>query len=228
MPFQIILLAILPFTSAPAFAQSANPECAYQSSDPDGDGYGFENNTTCEVTANSSPVGGASSNECIDDNADGWGWNGTSSCQVPIVPTDCVDTDPVGDGWGWDGSTSCRVVPAPDTFNEIEEVESHLGNQPSLINNNFFTRAAAIRCEPTAFIPERTFYLFYDGSVRTAGGASGAWGTGISQTDGSIYTYLDGTRSSESSGATVLHIDGDQVLRGLRAQQNLCEWIEPQ
>lgn len=221
MPFQIILLAILPFTSAPAFAQSANPECAYQSSDPDGDGYGFENNTTCEVTANSSPVGGASSNECIDDNADGWGWNGTSSCQVPIVPTDCVDTDPVGDGWGWDGSTSCRVVPARDTFNEISEIEEHLGDHLSL-SNSVITRAAAIRCDAFNTRPERTYYLFYRGSVLTDDGLRGTWGTGISLVDGTILTSFSG-----GGGGASFVLEEDSVIRGSRDFPDVCEWIEP-
>ena len=226
MPVNIILLIILSFASAPSLAQSENPECVYQSSDPDGDGYGFENNTTCLVTDNSSTVGGFSSNECIDDNADGWGWNGTSSCQVPIVPTDCVDTDPVGDGWGWDGSTSCRVVPASDTFNEIDEIEEHLGDQISLIDD-FITRAAAIHCEsfPLRNRPERTYYLYYNGSGLTDDGFRGTWGTGISLVDGTITATFS---QIGRVGGVIFVLEEDSVIRGTRDFPDVCEWIEPQ
>jgi len=145
MPIRFILLIAALVITTPSLAQSAYPECVYQASDPDGDGFGHENSTSCVITENSNPVGQPGNNECIDDNADGWGWDGEVSCQVPIPQTDCVDTDPIGDGWGWDGSTSCRVVPAQDKFSEIEEVEAHLEFHPG-IRFGRSARSAAIFC----------------------------------------------------------------------------------
>ncbi len=59
--------------------------------DNDGDGWGWDGQTSCAMP-------------CVDSDGDGWGWNGAESC---IVPTACVDTD--GDGWGWDGTASCLI-----------------------------------------------------------------------------------------------------------------------
>jgi len=93
--------------------------CLSADSDPDGDGYGFENGQSCTVTpgtTSSAPQAGA----CIDNDGDGWGWNGVASCQVqvnsaqgasaqisPVSAGACIDND--GDGWGWNGVASCRV-----------------------------------------------------------------------------------------------------------------------
>ena len=93
--------------------------CISADSDPDGDGYGFENGQSCTVTpgtTSAAPQAGA----CIDDDGDGWGWNGVASCQVQGNSAQstsaqistasagaCVDDD--GDGWGWNGVASCRV-----------------------------------------------------------------------------------------------------------------------
>ena len=223
MPIHILILAILSFASAPALAQSTNPECVYQSSDFDGDGYGYENNTTCLVTENSSSVGGFSSNECIDDNADGWGWNGTSSCQVPIVQTECIDTDPIGDGWGWDGSTSCRVVPAADTFDELEELKQRLSPHPDLDFSN--NTASAFHCPAFSGQSEITYYLFFDGSLRTSLGQGGVWTSGMSSTNGLLRMLITTT-----SGGFILpmYLVEDRVVLFNRETGRVCEWIDPQ
>ena len=121
---------LVPLNSALAFNI-----CVYEASDPDGDGWGWENNDSCMVDSTSIPNGSDSSpdNQCIDDDGDGWGWIQAtqSSCQVDdsdidpdpepdpdsepdpdpnIDQYDCVDSD--GDGWGWiqELSMSCEVV----------------------------------------------------------------------------------------------------------------------
>lgn len=58
-------------------AQSALPVCESASSDPDGDGYGWENNNSCIVAA-SSPTSGGGLPACqsagSDSDGDGYGW----------------------------------------------------------------------------------------------------------------------------------------------------------
>ena len=63
--------------------------------DPDGDGWGWDGEKSCQVK------------QCIDPDGDGWGWDGEKSCQLDSKPSPCVDPD--GDGWGWDGEKSCQV-----------------------------------------------------------------------------------------------------------------------
>jgi len=230
MRYLHILLFVVYLIAGPLLAQADFPECAYSSSDPDGDRFGYEDGT-CRITENSDPVGiFISGNTCIDDNLDGWGWNGRESCRVPIVQTDCIDTAPVGDGWGWDGSTSCRVFPIVDSFNEIDEIESHFREHPDL---GF---AAAISCEagPAPF-SEITYYLYYDGSLLTDDRIFfGTWGTGVSLVDGTIsLAYLSNfiPNPSKSGFTRTLLIDGDRIVRGrpltFGGRTLFCDWVEP-
>jgi len=126
----IVLFAL--FSWNPAHAQGT-PNCSSSSSDPDGDGYGWENNATCIVaTTSTSP-------ECVDPDGDGYGWDGTQTCLVSNSegtdsdnsPSDILDDaqrheqaaltgifQNLGDfpgrcknldsnGFGWTGSKSC-------------------------------------------------------------------------------------------------------------------------
>jgi len=84
-------------------------------SDPDGDGWGWENSMSCVVSPN---------DQCIDTDGDGWGWDGTMSCRIDysdvIVITDCIDED--GDGYGWDGISTCVPFVEP-TIRECVDTE---------------------------------------------------------------------------------------------------------
>jgi len=73
-----IYLLLLPTT----LMSSTFPSCTSNVTDPDGDGYGYENSLTCTVDE-----------ETVNISAS----------------TECFDYEPIGDGWGWDGTTSCRV-----------------------------------------------------------------------------------------------------------------------
>lgn len=82
--------------------------------DDDGDGWGWNGTSSCQVGAAQPTSGGL----CVDDDGDGWGWDGTASClvnstdgsgtTVPVQGSVCIDDD--GDGWGWDGTASCVAV----------------------------------------------------------------------------------------------------------------------
>ena len=111
--------------------QAETMVCADPASDPDGDGWGWENEMSCRVETGGDCIdpdgdgwgwdGVASCRiqtaECIDTDGDGWGWDGTGTCVIPggptnpLLPYSCVDTPPLHDTWGWDGLTSCRVAP---------------------------------------------------------------------------------------------------------------------
>lgn len=75
--------------------QPSHPVCMYTTSDPDGSGYGWENNASCLLTSmpsTSSPTNNAG----IDA-------NGHPLCLS-------ASSDPDGDGWGWEKQRSCRVA----------------------------------------------------------------------------------------------------------------------
>jgi len=107
---EIITTAVLVFST-----NLLAGECLSPDSDPDGDGYGWENNTSCtmpEVTVTNTDVIGA----CLADGNDLEAENQRLRTQIAALQGSntnqsslCVDTAPVGDGWGWNGSTSCRV-----------------------------------------------------------------------------------------------------------------------
>lgn len=66
-------------------APNGYPFCASAASDPDGDGWGWENNASCVVP----------------------GGTGTAPNGYPYCAS--AASDPDGDGWGWENSRSCVV-----------------------------------------------------------------------------------------------------------------------
>ncbi len=114
------LLTATLFVISPVQAQTAKPICQ-NVNDPDGDGWGWENNASCRMPANTSGVtntvtSNTNSNDltlstllgqCITELASQDSNNTTAT--TTASSSNCVDTAPVGDGWGWNGSTSCRV-----------------------------------------------------------------------------------------------------------------------
>lgn len=74
------------------------PACQSQTSDTDGDGWGWENNISCQVVDRAEPGSGDS----------------TSTNTFPATTTTpkCIapDSDPDADGWGWENNRSCRVA----------------------------------------------------------------------------------------------------------------------
>lgn len=76
------------------------PFCLSSASDPDGDGYGWENNSTCLVSLNNNS--GAGTPVCVDGD----------------------ETDPDDDGWGWENGRSCRVADdGPDDDDDEDDDE---------------------------------------------------------------------------------------------------------
>lgn len=113
----LILLCVSSIAAGQTF-----PMCKHASSDPDGDGYGWENRTCLvdiEARPGTSETNTNTSTVCIDTPPlnDGWGWNGQASCETNNADNGntsyksniCFDTEPLNDGWGWNGFSSCRV-----------------------------------------------------------------------------------------------------------------------
>ena len=112
-----------------------HPSCQAAAADPDGDGFGWENNATCVVDASSGPgsenTGGGSGGHSVcssassDPDGDGYGWENGATCVVQAGGnnngndndgngtgsglTACTQSgsDPDGDGYGWENGQSC-------------------------------------------------------------------------------------------------------------------------
>ena len=125
--------------SQPAPSAPGRPVCQSAASDPDGDGFGWENNATCLVssetpqTPQSQPTPSAPGlpvclSAASDSDGDGFGWENNASCLVAntsapdtggsnsggtntggTIFCESAESDPDGDGWGWENSQSCLV-----------------------------------------------------------------------------------------------------------------------
>jgi hypothetical protein len=81
------LLAMLMGSLASLGEADSRPTCSSAASDPDGDGWGFENGVSCVVAvASSAPASGADRPFCLS-----------------------AESDPDGDGWGFENGVSCIV-----------------------------------------------------------------------------------------------------------------------
>jgi len=79
-------------------SQSNTPQsialCTLANSDPDGDGWGWENQASCRVNTTSSTIVTTTQSN-------------TANTGTPICRSASSDSD--GDGWGWENQTSCMV-----------------------------------------------------------------------------------------------------------------------
>lgn len=126
-------------TTPVANPQPGLPVCSSADTDPDGDGFGFENNQSCVVQAadnNPAPVDNPQpgfptcSSADTDPDGDGFGFENNQSCLVPAggsssAPTGnspppgfpvcrSNDSDSDGDGFGFENNQSCVVQTAND------------------------------------------------------------------------------------------------------------------
>ncbi len=90
------LLIVFPFGSL-AFGY---PPCS-NGSDPDGDGWGWENDESCKVYP-------SCSSQASDPDGDNWGSENGSTCVV-FQTCSSRSVDPNNDSWGWENGESCSV-----------------------------------------------------------------------------------------------------------------------
>ncbi len=102
------------------FQPNSFARCANAFSDPERDGWGWENGKTCvviEETGYAATGHPMCSSAASDPDGDGWGWEHEKSCIVISGATDnsnapvckTVRSDPDGDGWSSENGRNCRV-----------------------------------------------------------------------------------------------------------------------
>jgi mannan endo-1,4-beta-mannosidase len=121
-----LLAALVLLNAMTSPSALAYPTCTSAASDPDGDGWGWENNQSCQVSTSGSTTPTCAS-ASSDPDGDGWGWENNASCKVSISSSGgstssgstttnpsypvcaSASSDPDGDGWGWENNASCKV-----------------------------------------------------------------------------------------------------------------------
>jgi len=121
--------------------------CVSSASDPDGDGWGWENGRSCQVAAGASTsnqAGQFCSSASVDPDGDGWGWENGRSCKVSSsdnrtsISTSSTNdncqsaaSDPDGDGWGFEQGRSCRMRPSVTSQSSVaRNISSYSGTTP--------------------------------------------------------------------------------------------------
>ncbi|OED39602.1 hypothetical protein AB833_14475 [Chromatiales bacterium (ex Bugula neritina AB1)] len=99
-----LLAAIVNFS--PVHLAQAAPACTSAITDQDGDGWGYENNQSCQFVQGHPPC---SSTAIINGD---WGYENGISCKVPSAnKPDCTGAAiKTAEGWGWENNRSCRWV----------------------------------------------------------------------------------------------------------------------
>jgi len=88
-------------------SELGHTSCQYASSDPDGDGWGWENNDSCRVDNNT--LSKICENASSDPDGDGWGWENNDSCRISA------------------GTTQNVIVKTPDTTNsQVSDNETEI------------------------------------------------------------------------------------------------------
>ena len=101
----------------PTAASPAFPTCVSDASDPDGDGFGWEDGMTCIVGEDSTSTGNIDEETTTAGNVDEGSVPDSppeEQRSTPISSANPVceaeDSDPDGDGFGWENSQTCVVV----------------------------------------------------------------------------------------------------------------------
>jgi len=135
--------AVLPVTavlvslqSEPAFAQF--PVCSSASVDPDGDGFGWENNQTCLVNSGSANNSSSASNSSV---------SGFPVCRL-------ASSDPDGDGYGFENNGSCIVT---------GDTGSQPGSPPVSAATSGITSSRFPACASSASDPDGDGFGFENG-----------------------------------------------------------------
>lgn len=134
--FSVLLVTSAVLVAVEGNVSEAAVECQSATSDPDGDGWGWENGETCSVsdsgpesptvdentggqnTDNQDAGNQAADDQAADDQDVGIDENGSGATptqnppQHSGGPPDCSanESDPDGDGFGWENGATCKVL----------------------------------------------------------------------------------------------------------------------
>lgn len=110
-------------TTTTTASQSRYPSCTTTNADSDGDGWGYENGASCQVTVSTqSGISGATGTTTTTTTTT----TTSSNSRHPDCSSDAVDTD--NDGWGYENNASCIVIPATAAANGPSTVTPPNGN----------------------------------------------------------------------------------------------------
>ena len=154
------------------------PTCESSATDPDGDGFGFENNVSCVVAAflddgtpaTEEPLSDESAADGIatfptcqssatDPDGDGFGFENNMSCVVTLLLDDASTadgintfptcessaTDPDGDGFGFENGVSCLVA---STDIETTPSNESASDDPTVDDSLSFPACASSDTDP--------------------------------------------------------------------------------
>jgi len=71
-----------PADSQQSYDKGSYPNCGSGAIDPDGDGWGWENNASCRMVSGSGGNYPNCGSGAIDPDGDGWGWENNASCRM--------------------------------------------------------------------------------------------------------------------------------------------------
>lgn len=113
----IVATAPAATAAAPKGGTAANGMryCSNAGQDADGDGFGWENKSSCVVAGSRADTHPNCASAGSDPDGDGYGWENERSC---IVVAHCAsaNSDPDGDGFGWENEKSCVVLSTSGRF----------------------------------------------------------------------------------------------------------------
>jgi len=140
MKYLVLVTAFIALANTGLATAQNYPACNSHLSDPDGDGYGWENGTCLvehiKLTEASCPEQNSDGNtgseladtHCTDHSA-------ALQAQDAESVIECFDTEPLNDGWGWNGHSSCRVETSPNITAEKQPVDQTTHTDPDSFEN---------------------------------------------------------------------------------------------
>lgn len=96
-------------TAATGNAANGMAYCSNSGMDADGDGFGWQNETSCVVQGSKADTHPTCASASSDPDGDGYGWENEKSCIV-VVHCQSGASDADGDGFGWENNRSCIVL----------------------------------------------------------------------------------------------------------------------
>ena len=134
------LVALVPATEASAM------DCTSAVIDLDGDGWGYENSSSCRMPSGH-PICSATATITSGD----WGYeNGRSCLNTGGAPHCSAAAVVTGGGWGWENNQSCRVIVAASGASSTSSANSGNSGSSGASSSGAYTGSAPF-CSGNAF-----------------------------------------------------------------------------